>query len=66
MSRFQFIADEYPEIFELCSEVEKNKKCKKIKKQKNRGYYSQMAYYNNRSDSITFCHCIFCFCRYYT
>ena len=26
MSRFQFIADEYPEIFELCSEVEKNKK----------------------------------------
>ena len=25
MSRFQFIADEYPEIFELCSEVEKNK-----------------------------------------
>lgn len=26
MSRFQFIVDEYPEIFELCSEVEKNKK----------------------------------------
>lgn len=25
MSRFQFIADEYPEIFELCSEAEKNK-----------------------------------------
>ena len=26
MSRFQFIADDYPEIFELCSEAEKNKK----------------------------------------
>lgn len=26
MSRFQFIADEYPEIFELCSEVEKIKR----------------------------------------
>ena len=26
MSRFQFIADEYPEIFELCSDAEKNKR----------------------------------------
>lgn len=26
MSRFQFIADEYPEIFALCSEAEKNKR----------------------------------------
>ena len=26
MSRFQFIADEYPEIFVLCSEAEKNKR----------------------------------------
>lgn len=26
MSRFQFIANEYPEIFALCSEAEKNKR----------------------------------------